>query len=413
MFAEVRSAVAILKRVALELDPLQFDGPGAASLLEDVADGERVCAAIKALLARRVDECGAWKQSGHTSAAQWLADRTGVTIPAATRALETAHDLDALPETAEAFRAGEISEVQAHAITEAARMDPSAEHSLLAAAAQRSTIEGLRQECRKVRATARADDAAWARDMHVRRSLREWTDRDGMRCGQYRLPPDDGAKFSTAIRDHHDRIFKEAYKAGRRERHEAYAADALIALAEQGPCKPIQLKGSFAIEALERGYAEPGEEVRIDGFGPIPVTVARRLAVDSVVSIITTKGDDIHSVSTAKRTVPARIRRALELRDTEVLESRVLQRRAPRDGSRRRVLGRRAHGARQPGAVLPHLPRPQDVLRMAAHRTARQSPVRATRCRPRSPTRRSRPPARRPWTTLRHASIRTCEGTAP
>jgi hypothetical protein len=317
VFAEVRSAVAVLKQVAHELDPLQFDGPGAATLLEDVADGERICVAIKALLARRVDECGTWKQSGHQNAAQWLAARTGVTVPAATRALETAHDLDALPETAEAFRAGEISEVQAHAITEAARMDPSAQGALLAAAAQRSTVEGLRQKCRKVRATARADDAAWARDMHVRRSLREWTDRDGMRCGQYRLPPDDGAKFSTAIRDHHDRIFKAAYQAGRRERHEAFAADALIALAEQGPCKPIQLKGSFAIEALDRGYAEPGEDVRIDGFGPIPVTVARRLAVDSVVSFNTTKGDDIHSVSSAKRTVPARIRRALELRDTK------------------------------------------------------------------------------------------------
>jgi hypothetical protein len=315
VFAEVRSAVATLKQVARELDPLVFDGSDAAALLEEIADGERVCAAIKALLARRVDECGVWKQSGHRNAAHWLADTTGVTLPTAMHVLETARDLDALPATSEAFRAGEISEVQAHAITEAARMDPSAERDLLATAAQQSTVKGLRDACRQVRATAQADDAAWARDMHLRRSLRTWTDRDGMCCGQYRLTPDDGAKFGTAIRDHQDRIFKEAYKAGRRERHDAYAADALVALAEQGPCKTIQLKASFAIEAIERGYAEPGEVVRIDGFGPIPVTLARRMMKDSVITVVGTKGADIHSVSSAKRTIPARVRKALEIRD--------------------------------------------------------------------------------------------------
>jgi Domain of unknown function (DUF222)/HNH endonuclease len=317
VFAEVRSAVATLKQLARELEPLHFDGPGAASLLQEVAEGERVCAAMKALLARRVDECGAWRSSGHKDAAHWLADATGVAVPAATHVLETAHDLDALPATDEAFRAGEISEVQAHTITEAARMDPSAERELLATAAQQSTVKGLRDVARRVRAAAQPDDAAWARDMHLRRSHRTWTDRDGIYCGQYRLPPDDGAKFGTAIRDHQDRIFKAARKVGHRERYDAYGADALIALAEQGPCKPIQLKGSFAIEALERGHAERGEDVRIDGFGPIPVTIARRLAVDSVVTVITTKGDDIHSVSSAKRTVPARIRKALEQRDQQ------------------------------------------------------------------------------------------------
>ena len=315
MFAEVRSAVATLKRVARELDPLRFNGSDVAALLEEVIDGERVCAAMKALLARRVEETGAWKESGHKSAAHLLAATSGVTVTAAARALETAHDLDALPATSEAFRAGEISEVQAHAITEAARMDPSAEADLLATAAEQWTVEGLRQAARKVRATAQPDDAAWARDMHVRRSHRQWTDRDGMYCGTYRLTPDDGALFGTALRDHQDRIFKEAYKAGRRERQDAYFADALVALAAQGPCKPVQLKGSFNVEAIDRGYALPGEDVRLDGFGQIPVTLARRMVKDSVITIVTTKGDDIHAVSSAKRTIPARVRKALEIRD--------------------------------------------------------------------------------------------------
>jgi hypothetical protein len=312
VFAEVRSAVATLEGLARELDPLLVDGSDAASLLEDVARGERVCAAMKALLARRVDECGVWKQSGHRSAAHWLADRTGVALSSAVRSLDTARDLDALPETAVAFRAGDLSELQAHEITEAARMDPSAETALLATAAQQSSVKGLRDACRQVRAVAIVDDAAHARDLHLNRSHTSWTERDGAVCGRYRLAPDSGARFRVALRDHEDRIFKEAYKAGRRERREAYSADALLALAEQGPCKPVQLKVTADHAALARGYVEPGERCEIDGIGPIPVTVARAMLDDAVVTVFGREGNGLTTYSSPKRTIPAHLARALE-----------------------------------------------------------------------------------------------------
>jgi hypothetical protein len=68
VFEEVRTAVAALEAVARDLDPGRFEGRDAADLLEVFGRGERVCAAAKALLARRVDETGLWREGGHRSA---------------------------------------------------------------------------------------------------------------------------------------------------------------------------------------------------------------------------------------------------------------------------------------------------------------------------------------------------------
>ena len=197
MFEEVRIAVAALERMARDLDPGLVDGPGAAKLFEIFGRGERVCAAAKALLARRVDETGVWRGDGHRSAAHWVAEATGETVGAAARALDTARALDELPATADAFRAGKLSEVQAAEITSAAGSDPQSEFALLATAAE-TGVKGLRDRCREVRAGAEEDDAAWARRLHARRRAHEWTDPDGTYRLEARLAPDAGARFSSA-----------------------------------------------------------------------------------------------------------------------------------------------------------------------------------------------------------------------
>lgn len=68
-------------------------------------------------------------------------------------------------------------------------------------------------------------------------------------------------------------------------------------------------------EALMRGHAEPGEVCEIPGIGPIPVEVARRLAVDSILSVLVTDGVDVTTVSHPGRTIPASLRRAITERD--------------------------------------------------------------------------------------------------
>ncbi len=313
MFGRVRSAVDALKATARALDPACIDGRDAAALLEVASEGERVCGAMKALLARRVEETQVWREGGHRSAAHWVAQATGETVGSACRTLETARALGALPDTDAAFRAGELSEVQAAEITSAAGADPAAEADLLDAAASTS-MKGLRDQCRQVRAGAEADDRAWARRLHVERRAHDWNDPEGFYRFEGRMAPDAGARFSSAWQAHIDRIFREARRAGRREPRGAYAADALVALATEGPCKPVEVRVTVDSAALARGHTEPGERCHIDRVGPVPVTTARALLDDASVAVMVRDGDDITAVTSPKRVIPMKLRRALEAR---------------------------------------------------------------------------------------------------
>ena len=313
MFEEARSAVDALKAVVRGLDPLCLDGPGAAALFEVATEGERVCGAMKALLARRVDETKVWQAGGHRSAAHWVAAATGETVGAAARTLETARALEQLPDTDAAFRSGRLSETQAAEITATAVADPGAERELLETAGSTS-VKGLRDRCRQVRAGAEADDRAWARRLHEMRRAHKWTDPDGAYRLEARMAPDAGARFDAAWEAHIDRIFRAARRAGRHEPRTAYAADALVALASEGPCKPVEVRVTVDSAALARGHTEPGERCEIHRVGPMPVTTARALLDDASVAVMVREGDEITAVSSPKRTIPIKLRRALEAR---------------------------------------------------------------------------------------------------
>jgi hypothetical protein len=312
VFAEVRTAVSSLEAIARELEPSCIDGGNAAELLGVVTQGKRVCAALEALLARRVEETKAWRDGGHRSAAHWMAETTGETVGAASRTLETARRLEQLPETDAAFRAGVLSATQAAEITATAAADPGAEAELLDAAGCTS-VKGLRDRCRQVRAGAEADDRAWARRLHLGREAHDWDDPEGYYRFAGRMAPDAGATFRGAWRAHIDRIFRQARRAGRREPRAAYAADALVALATEGPCKPVQVSAVLDSSALARGHTEAGERCEINGV-PAPVTTVRALLDDAVVSVLLRDGDEITAVSSPKRTIPIKLRRALEAR---------------------------------------------------------------------------------------------------
>jgi hypothetical protein len=311
VFERVHDAVDALKVTARGFDPLCVEGRDAAELLAVVSEGERVCAAMKSLLARRVEETKVWREGGHRSAAHWVAEATGETVGAASRTLETARALEQLPDTDAAFRDGRLSEVQAAEITSTALADPGAEADLLEAAGSTS-VSGLRDRCREVRAGAEDDDRAWARRLHVNRRAHEWTDPDGTYRLEARLAPDAGARFSSALRAHTDRIFCDARRAGRREARAAYAADALVALASEGPCKPVEVRVTVDSAALARGHTNNGERCEIARVGPVPVTTARALLDDASVAVLTRDGDDVTAVSSPKRTIPVKLRRALE-----------------------------------------------------------------------------------------------------
>jgi Domain of unknown function (DUF222) len=213
VFAQV---LGELEQISRELVPAALDGRHAAELFNDAARAERLCTAIKSRLARRVEQTSVWRESGHRSAAHWIAEATGETVGAACRTLETARALDALPETEAAFRSGRLSEVQAAEVAGAAATEPQAEAELLEAAGSTS-VKGLRDRCRQVRAGAEADDQAWARRLHETRRAHRWTDPDGTYRLEARLAPDAGARFDSAWEGQIDRIFRDARRAGRRE----------------------------------------------------------------------------------------------------------------------------------------------------------------------------------------------------
>jgi Domain of unknown function (DUF222) len=256
-FGKVRGAVEALKSTARALDPARIDGHDAAALFDAVSEGERVCSAMKALLARRIEETKVWREAGHRSAAHWVAEATGETVGAAARTLETARALEQLPETDAAFRSGRLSPTQAAEITSAAGADPAAESDLLDAAGSTS-VKGLKDRCRQVRAGAEADDHTWARRLHLGRRAHDWNDPEGFYRFEGRMAPDAGARFSSAWQAHIDRVFRDARRAGRHEPRAAYAADALFALATEGPCKPVEVRVTVDSSALARGHRARG-----------------------------------------------------------------------------------------------------------------------------------------------------------
>jgi hypothetical protein len=308
---QVRSAIATLHAVVDGLDCRELDGPGARTLLDLFKTVVRLGTAGTAFAAVRVDETRAYRESGHKTAGDYLAARTGTSASAAYGLIATAQALDELPTTNEAFRTGALSEAQARAVSSTARLAPHAEAELLHTAAT-STLKGLRERCARVRAAAEPDDTDWARRIYESRFHRRWTSADGAACGEYRLAPEKAAKFWAALDAHQDRIFRAARAKGLRESSEAYAADALVILAEDGPCKPIETRLLADATAIERGNVEPGERCEILGVGPVSVTAARALLTDARVVTMLREGDEIAAISSPNRTIPAALRRWLE-----------------------------------------------------------------------------------------------------
>jgi hypothetical protein len=138
-----------------------------------------------------------------------------------------------------------------------------------------------------------------------------------------RLTPDAGAVVVAALEPYKERVFKVARKQGRREPYDAYAADALVAMAKDaraGGKRSRKAPGTLVRvlvdhNALRRGHTKNGEVCEIEGIGPIPVATARALAQDAISAALTTDGTDIYTVSHMGRHVTARQRTALEIRD--------------------------------------------------------------------------------------------------
>ena len=238
-------------------------------------------------------------------------------------ALEMADRLDGLPLLAEAFRAGRLSAAQAAEIAEAASEVPEAEAQLVETASKVS-LRGLREECRRLEA-AGLDMEARHRRAHCSRRVRSWVDGHGVGRLSARMAPDELARLVGEIDRRCDDIVVDAVRGGWFESVEAHRADALVDLAyppEPGSRPDVTVHVVVDYDALVRGDTVPGERCEIPGVGPIPVSVARRLAEDAFLKVLVTKGVDIKAVAHGGRTIPAHLRSALELRDPKCIVPR-------------------------------------------------------------------------------------------
>ncbi len=360
-----------LRAVLADLDPDRLSGSDASKLLDAFTDLEKLAAGGKLLTARRVESSNVWRTKGHRSAASHIAEVSGTGIGPAIHALQAARQLVGLPAAEEAVRKGRLSEVQVKEIASAATLLPEAEGELVQAAVQQP-LNVLKLRCRRAKATGKEQGTTY-RAIHRARYLRNWIDDDGAVRLDAKLTPDAGARLLGAVKAQKELLAADARRAGVNEPARALAVDALVRLAcrsgrsapgapagnrvngtapasvgratarrghsngrlptgtrrrgdedhsaecgtdddiESAPRTMVHVRVDHA--ALVRGHTEHGEVCEIPGIGPIPVSVARELASDSVLSVLVTDGVDVTTVAHAGRTIPASIRRALLERD--------------------------------------------------------------------------------------------------
>jgi hypothetical protein len=326
VFEVLRESIESLRRLVAAVDPAALNGLEAKALVEQSAELEKLAGALRTLASGRLAETGAWANDGpFRDAGAWMAHVAGTSVGRAKATIETATRLAALPATAAAFRAGSLSDVQVEAISVAATANPRAERALLASAAT-DGLRGLKNACARVEAAASMDQAERYETARVRRSVRFRALSDVEGLVEMRGPIDKTARLMAALEPIEADLFKAARDAEVREEPAALAFDALVQMADDsatvafessGNRAPATIVGRVDLSAFARGHTVDGEVCEIAGVGPVPVEVLQELSGDAFLKALITDGTDVRSVSHLSRTIPARLRTALEEQQPE------------------------------------------------------------------------------------------------
>lgn len=317
--------VSLIRLVAGEVDVDGLEVPVAARVVEQCAEAERVLAALRLLATARLQHTTVWRREGFRSVAAWMAAKTGTAVGPAIDAVEMAEQLAALPVLAGAFRSGRLSAAQAVEIAGVAAEAPEVQEQLVEAAGKLS-LKGLREECRRVKAAVIVDESDRYRRVHRDRRLRGWVDRHQVGHLSITTTPDHVARVMNVIDRRADEIVEDAIRGGWFESRDAHRVDALIDLlqpdndAQPGPEHMVHVVVDY--DALVRGHSVAGEQCEIPGFGPVPVSVARKMSEDAVLKVVLTRGVDVVGVAHGGRTIPAHLRSALEIRDPKCIVPR-------------------------------------------------------------------------------------------
>jgi hypothetical protein len=316
MFGNLKKALDLLEQAVQELDPDVLDPDFAVVLVQQFSRVEKLAAAGKSLVSRRVAATGTWRAGGDRSAAHFIARKTGDSVGESVTVIETANRMRDLSSTEEAFRSGRLTQAQAAEIASTAAVAPKAEQSLIELA-ETEGIEKLKQECRSVLAQSCKDERDKAERLHRTRYLRTWTDTEGAFRMDAKLTPEAGAEVRSTLDALRDEQFRQARRQGRTEPSQALEADALVEMARaaKGGANKAAARAvvnvTVDVAALNRGYTQSGEVCEISGVGPISVAAAQTLMTDSFLKVLFTKNGNIQEVAHAGPTIPAAMRTAV------------------------------------------------------------------------------------------------------
>jgi hypothetical protein len=328
--ANVRLAERVIASMLRVLEPDEVAFSDVTEMWQAFDRIERLGANAKTLLAARVAAAGSWRAAGARSPAAHLAKLGGTATKVAQRALENSKELPGLGAVSDALREGALSSAQVEAIVPAAGADPSSQDRLIAFAA--TNLSELRAECLRTQVAADPDPDATHRRIRKGRCARTFTDAEGAWNLVARGTAEAGARFESALEPILDVMYDRARAAGEHEPREAYAYDALMALADRHTptadiatdADPESVSASksrpktrylgllhLSFEALVRGARAGEETCEIVGIGPVPVRIARELLGESILKLVITKGVDVANVTHVGRGPTAAQRIAL------------------------------------------------------------------------------------------------------
>ncbi len=323
MFDRVDFVVEELRDIAATIDPTLLMGAHAATLLRKMAEAERLCGAVRLVVAKRIDETGAWTGGGHRNAAEWMANETGGSVRDAIDDLQTSWNLGDQPSLDEALRNGDLSTDKASAVSDASKKDPTAEEDLVAKA-KKAPLSSVRDECNK--AKARAEDPE-KRAERCRNARRAWfgPERDGMISLNASGPVGAMAHLKAALEKRTDQIFRERNRAGaEHEQRDRYMFDALSEFLRANPADGesggvakraartnVQIRVDLA--ALRRGRPEDGELCDAPGNGELTVAEVEALMAenDCIIDALLTRGQDVLKIVRIDRYVPVAVQKSL------------------------------------------------------------------------------------------------------
>lgn len=313
------------------------------------------------------DRLEGWKREGFASCASWLAHRTQLDKMTAREKVRIARALAELPRTSEAMSRGELSFSQVRAITRAA--DPECEEELLEHARSMSAAQ-LEKLVRSWKRLGREEEAEIEARVHESRTLSIFPNEEGAYLIRGCMAPEVAALFMRAIEAVSDALYRgsvpETTPGQRRIDALAFLVErgmeAGLGAADESPRKgsvPAEVKASSSELTPEefggvsaetptldvvteapsksirvrlpvserytvilhvdaeglRAEGEPGS-AHLENGTRVSAETARRIACDAgVVRVGESRDGRWREVEGKRRTVPLRMRRALEIRD--------------------------------------------------------------------------------------------------